>query len=607
MSGGRIPRDAAVAGVVRLHRMLRRGTVYGPELPDGILEDDGVDRGLMFAFIGAHPGRQFEFVQSEWMNQGEFLGIGDTKDPIGGCARRLGHVFDPEAPDPRAPARPSAVRRHPRRRVLLHARAPRAALARRAVAMIEAQVLVIGAGPAGVLAAVRAGDLGARTVIVTHGQLGGMAADDGPVPVRCLAHAARLIREARQLGSYGIGGIEPTLDYGRVLERARSVVVDVRAHSALRAQIDTAGVTVHERTGAARFVDPHTVTTESGLAVRADNIILCTGGTSRRLSVPGFEFMATHSDAWGLRSVPPTMIVLGGGATGAQVAFIFNAFGTRVALFEAGPRILTTEDEDVSSAVTEHFRRTGIEVHADFGDVERFERTSGGVRMVFAKDGVRGAVEGALVVGAVGWIANTVGLGLERAGVELDGRGFVRVDAHLRTSAPHVLAAGDVTGRLMLVSEALQDGFVAASNAVNGSTAEVESRVCPIGSFTEPEYAKAGMTEAEARATTHDVAVAVAPFDSATRPIIDGRTYGFCKLIVDRRSRTILGCHVVGERAVDIVQSAAIAIAADMRVDALARLPLSFPTYTGVLARVAAMATRQLNLDDARTRFSEHL
>ncbi len=472
--------------------------------------------------------------------------------------------------------------------------------------MIEAKVLVIGAGPAGVLAAVRAGDLGARTVLVTHGRLGGMAADDGPVPVRCLAHAARLIRDARQLGSYGIGGTEPTLDYDRVLERARDVVEDVRAHSALQEQIDKAGVTVHERAGAARFVDAHTVTTDTGLAVRADKIIVCTGGTSRRLSVPGSGLMATHSDAWRLRSVPPAMVVLGGGATGAQVASIFNAFGTRVTLFEAASRILTTEDEDVSSAVAERFRRTGIAVRTDFGEIEGFEQTSRGVRMTFVKEGVRDAVESTLVVGAVGWTANTAGLGLERAGVELDARGFVRVDAHLRTSVPHVFAAGDVTGRLMLVPEALQDGFVAASNAVTGPTTEVESGICPVGSFTEPEYAKAGLTEAEAR-VTHDVAVAVARFDSATRPIIDGRTYGFCKLIVDRRARIILGCHVVGERAVDIIQSAAIAIAANMRVDVLARLPLSFPTYTGVLGRVAAMATRQLNLDDARTRFSEHL
>src|SRR5436305_13652202 len=158
-------------------------------------------------------------------------------------------------------------------------------------------VLVIGAGPAGVLAALRAADLGARTVLVTRTEFGGMAANDGPVPVRTLAHAARLIREARQLGQYGVAVGEPALDYPRLLARVREVVNDVRAHSALRPQIDSLGVNVYEQAGAARFADPHTVETESGLRLRAEKIILCTGGVSRRLSVPGSELTNTHSHA----------------------------------------------------------------------------------------------------------------------------------------------------------------------------------------------------------------------------------------------------------------------------------------------------------------------
>ena len=234
------------------------------------------------------------------------------------------------------------------------------------------------------------------------------------------------------------------------------------------AQIDAAGVAVHEHAGIARFADPHTVETESGLRFRAEKIIVCTGGVSRRLAVPGFELTATHSDAWSLTSVPPTMLVIGAGATGAQVASIFNAFGTRVELFQAAPRILPTEDEDVSAAVAAAFRAAGIAVHEDFGSIESFEEAPGGVRMIFSKDGVRGSAEAALVVVAVGWTADTAGLDLAKAGVDTDPRGFVSVDAALRTSAPHIFAAGDVTGRLMLVPQAMQDGFVAATNAVRG-------------------------------------------------------------------------------------------------------------------------------------------
>ncbi len=455
--------------------------------------------------------------------------------------------------------------------------------------------IVIGAGPAGVLAAFRAADLGARTILVTRAEFGGMAAHDGPVPVRTLAHAARLIREAQQLGRYGIGVSEPVLDYSRLLARVREVVDDACVHSSLRQQIDSLGVTVHEHAGVARFADPHTIFTEAGLQLQADKIIICTGGVSRRLPLPGFELTSTHSDAWGLTSVPPSMLVVGAGDTGLQVASIFNAFGSQGQLFEAGPRILPHADEDVAAAVAAAFRGSGIVVQENFGAIESFEQTATGVRMVFSKEGLRGSAEAALAVVAVGWLADAAGLSLATAGVELNQQGFVKVDEYLRTSAPHIFAAGDITGRLMLVPEAIQDGFVAATNAVGGPTMPLGDRMSPSGSFTDPEYAQVGLTEAKAR-QTHDIVTAVVHFDTTTRTIIDGHKLGFCKLIADRKTSRILGCHVVGERAVEITQVAAIAMAAGMRVDDLARIPLSFPTYAGILARVAASAARELNL-----------
>jgi dihydrolipoamide dehydrogenase len=444
-------------------------------------------------------------------------------------------------------------------------------------------------------AALRAGDLGAKTVLVMREEFGGMAANDGPVPVRTLAHAARLLRDARQLGRYGIAVGEPLLDYTRLLARASEVVEDVRAHSTFRAQLDGLGVVVNERCGVARFADPHTLETESGLRLRADKFVVCTGGTSRRLSVPGAELTATHSDAWGLTAVPPSLIVIGGGATGAQVASVFNAFGSRVRLFHTGPRILPTEDEEVSAAVASAFRESGIEVREAFGVIESFEKTPAGVRMHFSRDGWREEAEAAIAVTAIGWAANTAGLNLARAGVETGARHFVNVDEFQRTSAPHVFAAGDITGRMMLVPQAIQEGFVAATNAVRGATLKALEGAAPIGSFTDPEYAQVGLTEQQARAAS-EVLAAKVYFDTTTRTIIDGRTGGFCKLIVDSRTRQILGCHVVGERAVEITQVAAVAMAGRMRVDDLAQVPLSFPTYAGVLGRVAAQATRRLNL-----------
>ena len=459
-------------------------------------------------------------------------------------------------------------------------------------------VLVIGAGPAGLLAALRASDLGARTTLVTRDDLGGMAANDGPVPVRTLAHAARLLREARQLGDYGIAVSAPVLDYPRLLARVQDVVANVREHAALRPQLEAARVTLVEHAGSVRFVDPHTIEAVDGRRLSADKIILCTGGASRRLPVPGFELTATHSDAWSLAAVPRSMIVVGGGATGVQVASIFHAFGTNVQLFQAAPRILTTEDEDVSIAVTRAFRAAGIAVHEGFGTIERFDRTPSGVQMTFSKDGMQRAADAALVVMAIGWVANTAGLHLPVAGIETDRRAFVRVDPYLRTTAPHIFAAGDITGHLMLVPQALQAGFTAATNAVQGLVLALDEPVNPIGSFTDPEYAQVGLTERKAR-ETRDVITVTIPFDTTTRTTIDGQTDGFCKLVVDRATATIAGCHVVGDRAVEIVQVAAIAMAGSVRVDTLARIPLSFPTYTGILGRAAATTARLLRLDGA--------
>jgi pyruvate/2-oxoglutarate dehydrogenase complex dihydrolipoamide dehydrogenase (E3) component len=471
------------------------------------------------------------------------------------------------------------------------------------VSGLASDVLIVGAGPAGVMAALRAGDLGAHTTLLTKGAFGGMAANDGPVPVRTLAHAARLMREARQLDRYGVGVSAPRLDYPRLLARVDEVVREVGRASALRSEVEAAGVAIRTDAGVVRFTGPHTVETAAGEEYEAAKIIICVGGVSRRLPIPGFELTATHSDAWSLTSAPESLLVIGSGATGAQVASVFNAFGSRVQLFEANDRILATEEPEVSACVAAAFRASGVAVQEGFGAIESFERSPTGVRMTYVKDGVRRHADAAVIVAAVGWAADTNGLNLASAGVVTDGRGFVRVDAHQRTTVPHVFAAGDVTGRRMLAPQALQAGFVAATNAVTGGREIGEQDVNPVGSFTDPEYAQVGLGEALAR-EAHDVEVVVVGFDANTRAIIDGRTTGFCKLIVDRASHAVLGCHVVGERAVEVAQIAAVAIAAGMKVDDLARLPLSFPTYAGILGRAAAMAARAINREPGASRLA---
>ena len=454
-------------------------------------------------------------------------------------------------------------------------------------------VVVVGAGPAGVVAALRAARLGVRTALVTRDRFGGMAASDGPVPVRTLAHAARLVREARQLDRYGIRTGTLSVDYPRLLARVGEVVEDVRRHSILREELEEAGVEVHEGAGEVGFRDPHTIAGPHGLRLRSERFVICTGGHARRLPVLGVELTATHSDAWHLAGVPASMLVVGAGATGVQVASIFNALGSRVQLFEAAPRILPSEDADVAAAVGASLRDNGITVLEGAGAIERFEASPNGVRLVYASDARERDVICAIAVVAIGWSANTAELHLSSVGVESDDRGFVSVDSSQRTTAPHIFAAGDVTGRAMVVHEAVQEAFVAGTNAALGSRESLPEHVNPLGSFTDPEYASVGMTEATAR-ERHDIVVAKVGFDSLPRPIIDGRPYGFCKLVIERPSGTILGCHIVGERAIELAQVAAVAITAGLTVVDLARVPFSFPTYANALGRTAIIGAIEL-------------
>ena len=216
------------------------------------------------------------------------------------------------------------------------------------------------------------------------------------------------------------------------------------------------------------------------------------------------------------------------------------------------------------------------------------------MRLVYSESGAQAHVDATLAVVAVGWVANTDGLDLAAAGVQTEQRGYIKVDSQLRTTAPGIYAAGDVTGHLMVVHEAAREAYLAATNATVGRTDVLPAEVSPLGSFTDPEYASVGLSEAAAR-ETHDVVVGTEGFDSMPRPIIDGRPTGFCKLVADRENHTILGCHIVGERAVELAQLAAVAVASGMKVEQLALVPFSFPTYANALGRAAIRAARQLD------------
>lgn len=466
-------------------------------------------------------------------------------------------------------------------------------------------VIVLGAGPAGIAAADRAADLGAKTAVVTKEAVGGMAANDGPVPVRALAHAARLVREAHQLDQYGIASVAPEVDYEKLRNRAQSVIYTLHQQLNLYDDLQSSGISLHDWAGDVRFADPHTIVTQSGVALSADKFIICTGGHSRSLPVSGFEHTVTHSDAWALRQIPHSLVIVGAGATGVQVASIFNAFGTKVFLFEVAPRILMTEDVAVSTAVKAAFEKNGVTVVEGFAGIDAIEKINDGTRFHYHMDGEAHSLEADLIVMAIGWLANAEGLNLEAAGVETERRGYIEVNQFMQTSAPHIFAAGDVNGRSMLVPVSSQEGYIAATNAVMGLTQEMPYELIPTGSFTDPEYAQIGLTEAQAR-EQFDVVVGTIGFDRFPRSLIDGRPTGFCKLIADRKSLKLLGCHLVGERAVETVQLVAAGMKVGLTVVQLADIPLSFPTYVEIVGWAAYDIVQQLGLDGGKPHWAAH-
>jgi pyruvate/2-oxoglutarate dehydrogenase complex dihydrolipoamide dehydrogenase (E3) component len=201
------------------------------------------------------------------------------------------------------------------------------------------------------------------------------------------------------------------------------VIAAVREQTMMRDDLERAGVRIYERAGPARFADAHTMESDNGPRFQADKVILCTGGTSRPLPVPGFELTATHGDAWKLPSVPPSMLVIGAGATGVQVALIFNAFGSRVHLVEVAPRILMSEDREVSEAVSAALAASGVDIVDGAGAIDRFERCAAAVRLLHSLGKGQQSIEAAMAVVAAGWVADTAGLVLDRAGVQTDRRG----------------------------------------------------------------------------------------------------------------------------------------------------------------------------------------
>jgi pyruvate/2-oxoglutarate dehydrogenase complex dihydrolipoamide dehydrogenase (E3) component len=461
-------------------------------------------------------------------------------------------------------------------------------------------VVVIGGGPAGVSAALRARDLGAKVALVEGERMGGTCTNDGCVPTRVLAKTARLMREAEHFGTYGLIGDRPKLDFVELLSYARGIVETIHQKKKLGENLGWAGVSVYAGKGSARFTDSHTLALADGTSVQGQKIIICSGGHARKIAFPGSDAtgVITHHDVWSLQKLPRSVIVVGAAATGCQLASVLAAFGAQVRLLEVAPRILSSEDHVVSQSIDEAFQHRGIEIITAIAGIDRLDapQENGTLTLWFTRHGESHSLTAEAVIMAVGWVGNIENLNLPAARVDTE-HGYIVVDDRLQTSTHHIFAAGDVTGRVMLVQSANYDGRHAAENAVLGKDRRYPHTIIPHGGFTDPEYGGVGLTEEQARATEDDCVSATVPYSDLDRAVIDGHTAGFCKLLVSRRSHLLLGAHVVGEQAVEIAQLAATAMAGNIKVEQLAELELAYPTYTDIISLAARQSVRKLGLE----------
>ncbi len=455
-------------------------------------------------------------------------------------------------------------------------------------------VIVVGGGPAGVTAALRARELGASVALVEKDRMGGTCTNDGCVPTRALAKAARLVRDAQQFDEYAIDGVVGDVDLEGLLARTQQIVYTVHEKKQLLQHLQDAGVDVFAEVGGARFADAHTLALPDGRQLQAQKFILCAGGFARRIDFPGSEYALTHHDVWSMKTLPRSMAIVGGAATGCQLASIFSAFGTKVSLLETSPRILAAEDEIISQTIHEVFRRREIDIFCGIQGVDSIERLEEGLRLHFRRSDEGQALDVEAVILAVGWVGHGDNLNVAAAGIETY-RGYVPVNDQLQSPVPHIYVAGDLNGRMMLVQSAGYEARIAAENAVLGGELRYEHKIVPHGGFTDPEYGSVGLTETQARAA-FDCLVATVPYKDIDRAVIDGYIDGYCKLIVSVETHRILGAHVVGEQAVEVVQIVAAGMAADMWVEQLAELELAYPTYTAIVGLAARQLVRELGV-----------
>jgi len=449
------------------------------------------------------------------------------------------------------------------------------------------RIAVIGAGPGGYVAAIRAAQLGARVSLIEEQEVGGTCLNNGCIPSKALIFNAEVVERLKHAEEFGVRVIsEPTYDVTRMLERKQRIVQSqVRGIHAL---LKSWGVSLIK--GRGRMMGPRAIEMieAGGTAQRmeVDRVILATG--SKPIKPPIFPFdgerVITSEQALEPRVLPDHLLIVGAGVEGCEFGFLYRALGVSVTMVEMKNRPLATEDEDISSLVQREMNKRGIKLHLGVR-VEKAAIESTQVVLTLS-DGQTISADRVLV--SIGRRMNTEGLGLEEAGVVLGKRGEILVDQRMETRAPGVFAIGDAVGRIMLAHVASAEGKVAAANAVaDQGSHSMDYAVVPAGIFTLPEIGTVGLKEWEAVEQGLEIRVGRYPFRALGRAHTMDEIVGIVKVITERETDRILGVHILGPHASDLVHEAAIAMRLGGKASDIAGMIHAHPTLAEAMMEAA--------------------
>jgi dihydrolipoamide dehydrogenase len=449
-------------------------------------------------------------------------------------------------------------------------------------------LIVIGSGPGGYVAAIRAAQLGLKTAVVEIAPLpGGTCLHWGCIPTKALLHAAEVLETSRHAGRFGVKMAPGELDIAS-LHKYKDKVVMSNAKG-VEYLFKKGGITMIP--GRGRLAGPGRVAVQqqggATKTLEARFTIVATGSVIRGL--PGVEFdgkQIINSDhALGLSKVPASLIVLGAGAVGVEFASIYATFGAKVTLVELLPRLIPLEDAALGAELERAFKKRGLGVHTGT-KVEKVVREEDRVKVTAAKDGKPVELEAELLLVAVGRRPLTEELGLAELGVKLD-RGFIEVDGFLRTAAPGVYAIGDVVKTQALAHVASHEGIVAVEDAAGVSPHPVDYDKVPSCTYCDPEVASIGLTEDEARKRGHDVVVGQFPFSAIAKAKILDDTRGFVKIVAEKKYDEVLGVHIIGPHATELIAEATAALNLEATAASLFQAVHAHPTLAEAMGEAA--------------------